>query len=97
MNEEKIMSFEIYETIGVGRGPVGLEPMFRAIDQKKEELWLDAVYELKQNKSPFFYSNDCLGSPKFENGILEMCYEKGMSPQEALNWWRSYTVGEKTC
>jgi hypothetical protein len=29
MSEEKIMSFEAYETIGVGRGPVGLEPMFR--------------------------------------------------------------------
>lgn len=96
MSQEKIISFELYETIGVERGPVGLESIFCAIDQFKnenpEEEWLDAVYELKQKKPPFFYSNDHLGSPKYENGILERCYKTGMSPQEALDWWRSYKI-----
>lgn len=32
LEEEKIISFFAYETIGVGRGPVGLEPLFTAID-----------------------------------------------------------------
>jgi hypothetical protein len=97
MSQEKIISFELYETIGVERGPVGLESMFTAIDmlnqskvEDPEEAWLDTVYELKQNKPPFFYSNDYLGSPKYENGILEKCYKTGMSPQEALDWWRNY-------
>lgn len=95
MDEEKMISFYVYETIGIGCGPVGLEPIFSSIGmlnktQDKEELWLDVVYELKQKKPPFFYSNDRLGSPKYENGILERCYAKGMSPQEALDWWRNY-------
>jgi hypothetical protein len=44
MSEEKIMLFEVYETISVGRGPVGLEPIFREIDNMNlkeavRQLW----------------------------------------------------------
>lgn len=62
MSQEKIISFELYETVGIERGPIGFESIFCAIDQFKvespDEEWLDAVYELKQNEPPFFYSND---------------------------------------
>jgi len=47
-NNEMIVSFEIYETIGVGRGPVGLEPLFRAIDeQNKQDLIDKYLYEIQ--------------------------------------------------
>lgn len=60
------------------------------MNSEEIEAWLDAVDEIQHQQSPFFYSNNRLGSPKYENGILEMCYEKGMSPQEALDWWKNY-------
>ena len=43
MSEEKIISFEIYAKIGVGRGPVGLDPMFRAIDALNQSKVEDKV------------------------------------------------------
>jgi hypothetical protein len=52
------------------------------------DKWLDEVHRLVKLKSPFHYASNGLGSPKFENGIDKLCYEKGMSPQEALDWWR---------
>lgn len=32
-NTPRMLEFFAYETVGVGRGPVALEPMFRAIDR----------------------------------------------------------------
>lgn len=56
--------------------------------QQEQEKWLDDVYNIKKSKGPFYYFSDRLGSPKYENGIIELCYDKRMTPQEALNWWR---------
>lgn len=51
MNEE-IISFEVYETVGIGRGPVGLEPIFRAIDEQKvtEQELQDCIAIYRQDK-----------------------------------------------
>lgn len=51
--------------------------------------WLDEVHRIKQaHKDPAYYWSKRLGNPKFDNAIDVLCYEKGMSPQEALDWWR---------
>jgi hypothetical protein len=50
--------------------------------------WLNQVHEIVKKAEPFHYASDSLGSPKFDNGIDKLCYEKGMSPQGALDWWR---------
>jgi hypothetical protein len=49
--------------------------------------WLDQVHALVKTADPFHYASDRLGSPKYENGIDALCYEKGMTPKEALEWW----------
>ena len=49
--------------------------------------WLDQVHALVKQAEPFHYASDKLGSPKFGNGIDTLCYEQGMTPEEALEWW----------
>jgi hypothetical protein len=52
--------------------------------------WLDEVNRLRDSHSdPHYYNSDRLGTPKFDNGIDKLCFERGMSPQEALDWWRA--------
>lgn len=66
-----------------GRKLAGMDAEVLPLDK-----WLDEVHELVKAKDAFCYSSDRLGSPKFGNAIDVLCYEKGMSPREALNWWR---------
>ena len=58
------------------------------------EYWLDDLYELKQQKPPFYYSHDGFGSPKYENGVLEL-YRRGMMPIEALEHWKEHGLNDE--
>ena len=59
-----IVEMVFYETIGVGRGPVGLEPMFRAIDEAMEP-GIDKPYNLTDEEAAEY---ELLLSQRFVNG-----------------------------
>ena len=54
-----------------------------------EDKWLDEVDELRRLKPPTHYFNDRLGTPKYDNG-LDNLFKRGLSPQEALDWWKKH-------
>jgi hypothetical protein len=51
--------------------------------------WLDEIDRIKSTKEPFYYANEFLGSPKYDNGI-DSFWEQGWSPQGILSVWRMY-------
>ena len=48
--------------------------------------WLEEVDRLRMEED---YFSLILGTPKYDNGI-ERLYYQGMTPQEALIFWRDY-------
>ena len=51
--------------------------------------WLDEIDRIKSTKKPHFYTNEFLGSPKYDNGI-DSFWEQGWSPQGILHVWKWY-------
>ena len=42
--------------------------------------------DLKGKEYNTYFSN-LLGTPKYDNGIDYICYDRGMTPLQALKWW----------
>ena len=51
--------------------------------------WLDEIDRIKSTKKPHFYTNEFLGSPKYDNKI-DFFWEQGWSPQGILHVWKWY-------
>ena len=78
----------LFDTAPGEGGEGGEEP--ESAGAEKLGKWLDQVHDIKsKHKDPTHYYSERLGNPKFENGIDSLCYEKGMSPQQALDWWKA--------
>lgn len=82
------LGFELCPTVAKTPGAQYDPENYRDLERVPLDEWLDKVHKLVKAKKAFHYASDKLGSPKFDNGIDALCYEKGMSPQEALDWWR---------
>lgn len=59
----------------------------------KQELtldeWLDEANRIRDaHPDPFYYCSNVRGTPKYDNGF-DFLYEQGLSPQEALDKWRT--------
>lgn len=53
------------------------------------EEWLNEADRIRFVVGGGFYNNPILGTPKFDNGF-DALYKTGMTPQEALVYWRNY-------
>ena len=51
--------------------------------------WLDEADRIRFKVGLGYYNNDILGTPKYDNGFDRLYYQ-GMTPQEALIFWRAY-------
>jgi hypothetical protein len=53
--------------------------------------WFDEIDRIKAaNPDPWYYANDLLGTPKYSNG-LDIYFDRGFTPQDALDDWRTMT------
>ena len=51
--------------------------------------WLAEADRIRFKVGLGYYNNDILGTPKYDNGFDRLYYQ-GMTPQEALIFWRAY-------
>jgi len=59
--------------------------------QGKKEIWkgFGKNGEDLIGKEYHKHFSNVLGTPKYDNGIDYICYDRGMTPMEALKWWGS--------
>ena len=66
-----------------------LESESEKINGMTLDEWLDEIDRIKDTKPHFYYSNNLLGGPKWDNGI-DQFWSMGWTPQKILEAWESY-------